>query len=88
MRAGVLFPTLIFKVPLYFLGNLSFGKVAVQSDPWFGQPEESIGRTKVHQLNLGLRVAAAKYVIGYTYSFSDLDYIGNYQLLSFGVNFR
>ena len=87
IKLGVMLPTLVLGKRFYFYSNFAIGKVSVQSDPWWGRPEESIGSQKVHQVNLGVRLSVYNYLIGFNFSKSDLAYIGDNKMVFLGVNF-
>ena len=88
LRAGVSVPVHPFGDHSFFLFSaLSFAHTSVQSDPWFGQPDEATDDQSMHEFNLGIRTTINKYILGYSYSLSDIEYLKSSQRVSFGALF-
>ncbi len=86
-KLGVMLPTLIFNVPFYFYGDIGISRMTVQSDPWLGKPEKGIGRSRLHQIDMGVKASISDFIFGINFSKSDVAYMGDHQMLFLGYNF-
>lgn len=85
IRAGVSFPTEIFNSTLAWHFNLTYARTSVQSDPWFGRPENNLNASPLFQVVVGPRFFIDDFMIGYTYALGSLKYLRHTHSFQLGV---